>query len=56
MQNDDTGAGDGTSPPSGRTNNPLILKLESLAALSDDDRAVLERISANPQHVEPGPT
>ena len=54
MQDNDTGAGDGTSRPGGRTNNPLILKLESLAPLSDDDRAVLERISANPQHVEPG--
>jgi CRP-like cAMP-binding protein len=54
QDNDETGAGDGTASPHGRTDNPLILKLESLATLSDDDRAVLERISANPQRVEPG--
>jgi CRP-like cAMP-binding protein len=54
QDNDNTGAGDGTSRPAGRTNNPLILKLESLATLSDDDRAVLERISAKPQLVPAG--
>lgn len=55
MQDDDAiGAGDGATSRAGTTNNPLILKLESLAPLADDDRAVLERISANPQHVEPG--
>ena len=31
--------------------NPLILKLESLASLSDDDRAVLNEISAHPLSV-----
>jgi CRP-like cAMP-binding protein len=54
QDNDDTGAGDGTPRPAGWTNNPLILKLESLATLSDDDRAVLERISAKPQLVPAG--
>jgi CRP-like cAMP-binding protein len=36
------------------TTNPLILKLDSLAKLSDADRDVLEHISANPQTVEAG--
>ncbi|WP_267360040.1 MULTISPECIES: Crp/Fnr family transcriptional regulator [unclassified Methylobacterium] len=55
MQDDDAiGAGNGATSRAGTTNNPLILKLESLASLCDDDRAVLERISADPQHVEPG--
>ncbi|UYW26665.1 Crp/Fnr family transcriptional regulator [Methylorubrum extorquens] len=34
--------------------NPLIRKLESLAQLSGGDKAVLERISANPHIVETG--
>jgi CRP-like cAMP-binding protein len=33
--------------------NPLIRKLEGFTALSDTDRAMLERISAEPQVVEP---
>ena len=54
QDNDKTGAGDGTSRPDGQTDNPLILKLESLATLSDDDRAVLQRVSAKPQVVPAG--
>ncbi|TXN46650.1 Crp/Fnr family transcriptional regulator [Methylobacterium sp. WL7] len=55
MQDDDrTDAGGGANPPAGATNNPLIAKLESLAKLSEDDKDVLRRISANPQVVEPG--
>ncbi|MCJ2102857.1 MULTISPECIES: Crp/Fnr family transcriptional regulator [Methylobacterium] len=55
MQDNDTaGAEDGTSRPDGRAANPLILKLESLAPLSADDRAVLERISAKPHLVPAG--
>ena len=43
------------APPGvGRSTNPLISKLESLGTLADEDRAVLERISANPQVIEPG--
>lgn len=38
----------------GRTTNPLILKLESLATLSEEDRTVLEQISVSPQIIEPG--
>lgn len=37
----------------GSNTNPLIRKLESLAQLSDEDRAVLARVSANPHTVEP---
>src|SRR4051812_20604500 len=33
--------------------NPLIRKLESLASLSDDDRAVLDTICAHSQSVAP---
>src|SRR5919199_5921213 len=51
QDNDKTSAGGGASPPGNPTSNPLILKLESLATLSADDRAVLERISAKPQLV-----
>ncbi|KAA0122850.1 Crp/Fnr family transcriptional regulator [Methylobacterium sp. P1-11] len=55
MQNNDkAGAGGGISRPARRTDNPLILKLESLAPLADDDRAVLERISAKPHLVPAG--
>jgi len=55
MQDNDTAGGeDGTSRPDGRAANPLILKLESLAPLSADDRAVLERISAKPHLVPAG--
>ena len=54
QDNDRAGAGDGTPPADGRTDNPLILKLESLATLSDDDRAVLGRISAKPHLVPAG--
>jgi CRP-like cAMP-binding protein len=48
------GVGDGTAPLGRHTENPLILKLESLATLSDDDRAVLEQISAKPHLVPAG--
>lgn len=54
QDNDKTGAGDGTSRPGQRTDNPLILKLESLATLSADDRAMLEQISAKPHLVPAG--
>ena len=53
MQDNDK-TGEGAARPGGPTDNPLILKLESLAALSDDDRAVLERISAKPRLVPAG--
>jgi len=33
------------------TRNPLVAKLERFAALSDEDRAVLERISVGPRFV-----
>ncbi|MGH1592240.1 Crp/Fnr family transcriptional regulator [Methylobacterium phyllosphaerae] len=54
QDNDTTGANNGTSALDGGRNNPLILKLESLAALSGDDKVVLERISANPHLVPAG--
>lgn len=54
QDNDKAGAEDGPSRPDGRAGNPLILKLESLATLSADDRAVLERISAEPHLVPAG--
>jgi CRP-like cAMP-binding protein len=54
QDNDKAAAGDGTSRPAGRSDNPLILKLESLTRLSDDDRVVLERISAKPHLVPAG--
>jgi len=34
--------------------NPLIRKLEAFTLLSDEDRAALERISADPRRVMPG--
>ena len=37
----------------GGTGNPLIRKLEGFTTLSDADRAVLARISAEPRHVGP---
>ena len=40
-------------PEPGGTGNPLIRKLEGFTTLSDADRAVLARISAEPRHVGP---
>ena len=54
-KNDDNGTGRNQASREGLpTTNPLILKLESLAALSKVDRVVLEQISAGPQHVAAG--
>jgi CRP-like cAMP-binding protein len=40
--------------PAAAPGNPFIRKLEGFAALSDADRAMLERISANPRSIAPG--
>ena len=41
-------------PQAKASGNPFVRKLEGFAALSDADRAMLERISANPRYVAPG--
>jgi CRP-like cAMP-binding protein len=45
--------GDKTAGPVKSRGNPLIRKLDAFVALSEADRAILERISANPRLVGP---